>query len=368
MEFITTKKLLENNDNPILILDVRNKNSFNDWNIRGSINIDVSDDIWDNNFEKVKQMFEGLPKDKKIVTVCNAGITSQHASRILEEMGYKTLVLEHGMMGWNKLHKEAEVINKSDLLIKQIARVGKGCLSYLIGSKSAKECFIVDPSQFVDEYVIIANDVGLKIKGIIETHVHADHLSGAKSLANITKAKYYVSGADLSAKIDFVDLDQINEISIGINKIKIIPTPGHTNGSVCLIVNDQVLITGDTLFLEGAGRPDLGRSREDIKRGALKLYESLNLIKKMYKNLIVLPAHFTSCNELPISVELGVLLDKNKILKFSLAEDFVEYITSNLPMVPPNYEQIKRLNMECTNIPLQIGEKLEFGPNRCASR
>ena len=368
MQTITPQELISNNDKSILIVDIRNSNAFNEWHIKDSQNIDVYNDVWEGNFDNVKKKLSKLPKDRKIVTVCNAGVTSQSASMLLESMGYKTLVLEKGMMGWNSLHQSVDVINEYDLLLKQVIRVGKGCLSYLISSNSTKECFIVDPSQFVEEYAGIVKDNGFKIKGIIETHVHADHISGAKPLTNITGTKYYVSSDDLKAKTDFVDLKNIDEIQIGSNKIKIIKTPGHTDGSVCLLVNDKALLTGDTLFLEGVGRPDLARSKEATEKGAKILFNSLEKIKNLGKNLIVLPAHFTSYDKAPICEKLSNLLNNNKPLKMNSEQEFVNYIVNNLPMTPPNYEQIKGMNNNFMAVPRQMAEQLEFGLNRCASK
>ncbi|MBI3036110.1 MBL fold metallo-hydrolase [Candidatus Woesearchaeota archaeon] len=368
MKSITPKELIKSSDKSVLILDIRHSDSFKDWSIKDSINVDVYDDIWNGNFGDVKQKLCQLPKDKKIVTVCNAGVTSQNASMLLESMGYNTLVLEKGMMGWNALHQAVDVANENDLLLKQIIRVGKGCLSYMIGSNSTKECFIVDPSQFVEEYLEIAKENGLRIIGIIETHVHADHLSGAMALKEFTKTEYYVSGTDLKAKADFLDLDTLDELKIGDNSIKIIKTPGHTDGSVCLLVNDKALLTGDTLFLEGVGRPDLGRNKEDIEKGAKILFSALNRVKELGNKLIILPAHFTSCAKVPICEKLGNLLYNNLTLKISSEQEFVSYILNNLPMMPPNYGQIKSINSGLMRLPRQMGEQLEFGPNRCASR
>ena len=100
MQSITSKELIKNNDKSVLILDIRNSNQFEDWHIKGSKNIDTYNDIWEGNFDLVKQKLNLLPKDKKIVTVCNAGVTAQPASLILESIGYKTKVLEDGMIGW----------------------------------------------------------------------------------------------------------------------------------------------------------------------------------------------------------------------------------------------------------------------------
>ena len=361
MQSITSKELIKNNDPSILILDIRDSNKFNNWHIKNSQNIDVYNDIWEGNFDTVKKKLGQLPKDKKIVTVCNAGVTSQNASMLLESMGYHTLILEKGMMGWNSLHQPVDVINENDLLLKQIIRIGKGCLSYLIGSNSSKECFIVDPSQFVDEYVEIAKEAGFTIKGVIETHVHADHLSGAKALTELTKSKYYIWEKITSGVGDFF------HFQLGENEIKIIATPGHTDGSVCLLVNDKLILTGDTLFLEGCGRPDLGRNKEEIEKGAKALYSALNKIKALNKDLIVLPAHFTSYNAIPICERLSNLSINNLALKINSEQEFVDYISNNLPMTPPNYEQIKSINLNFMQLPRQMAEQLEFGPNRCGS-
>ena len=213
----------------------------------------------------------------------------------------------------------------------------------------------------------MAKNLGFAVKGVIETHVHADHLSGARLLTEISKTKYYISGDDFKAQTDFVDLNNINEIDIGDNKIKIIKTPGHTGGSVCLIVNDKALITGDTLFLEGVGRPDLGRYKHDIEAGAKLLFDSLDEIKNLDKELLVLPAHFTSYANAQISEKLGTILSTNKALMIASQEKFVDYIMNNTPMAPPNYEQIKNFNLKFMQFPRQMREQLEFGPNRCAS-
>ena len=111
MQSITPKELIKNKDESILVLDIRHENSFRDWHIKGSQNIDVYDDVWNGNFDAVKQKLSKLSKDRKIVTVCNAGVTSQNASMLLESMVYNTLFLKKGMMGWNTLHQALDVMN-----------------------------------------------------------------------------------------------------------------------------------------------------------------------------------------------------------------------------------------------------------------
>lgn len=106
MLFITSKELDESRKEGILVLDIRDENKFRAGTVPNSINIDVYSDIHLQNYEKVRQKLSALPKDKEIITVCNAGFTAQPASLILESMGYKTRVLENGMIGWNELKKQ----------------------------------------------------------------------------------------------------------------------------------------------------------------------------------------------------------------------------------------------------------------------
>ncbi len=101
MKFLTPKELAEANDKSILVLDIRDMDSFNKNHIEGSANIDVYSDIHNGDYGLVKKKLDKLPKDKKIVVVCNAGVTAQPACEILESSGYKAIVLENGMIGWN---------------------------------------------------------------------------------------------------------------------------------------------------------------------------------------------------------------------------------------------------------------------------
>ena len=100
MEFIKSAELKQRKGE-FLVLDIRDGISFSKGHVERSINIDVYDDIHQGNYDAVRQKLEKLPKGKTIITVCNAGVTAQPASLILESMGYKTKVLENGMMGWD---------------------------------------------------------------------------------------------------------------------------------------------------------------------------------------------------------------------------------------------------------------------------
>ncbi len=371
MSEITSLKLVElttkqNTDNSIILLDVRQPNPFSEYHIKGSINIDVYNDLWQYNLDAVKQKLASLPKDKKIIAVCNVGATSKMASQVLSSMGYDAASLEGGMIAWNSVHYPFDIASDGDLVLKQMIRVGKGCLSYIIASKNTKECIVVDPSQFYWEYEKIIKDNGWKLKAVIETHAQADHISGAKQLADRHKAQHYISSKDMKVS-GFTDIKDEDIIKLWDIIIKSISTPGHTDGCMCYLVNDKYLLTGDTFFLDGVGRPDLVNDRAAVELGARKLFDSLTRLKQLPNEVLVLPAHFTDYETLPVYNSLGKV-KQNKSMTIENKKEFVEYIMSRLTKQPSNYEIINSLNKKMETIPLEIGTQMEFGPNRCASK
>src|SRR5262249_49183888 len=135
-----------------------------------------------------------------------------------------------------------------------------GCLahaSYLIGDQN--ECAIVDPQRDVDQYLDAAHERGLRIKYVIETHLHADFVSGHRELAARSGAEI-VFGAAARAEFPYVAVRDGDTLRVGAVELRVIETPGHTPESVCWLVGREKLLTGDTLFIGDVGRPDLGGS------------------------------------------------------------------------------------------------------------
>ena len=153
-----------------------------------------------------------------------------------------------------------------------------GCLahaSYMLGSEN--EAVVVDPQRDVDLYLKAAEDHGLTIRHIFETHLHADFVSGHKELAARTGAQIYF-GASAGATFPHVAVRDGFELRFGKVRIRPLETPGHTPESICLVVTDDenlqkpwAVLTGDTLFIGDVGRPDLSRDHtpEQLGRHAL---------------------------------------------------------------------------------------------------
>jgi hydroxyacylglutathione hydrolase len=174
----------------------------------------------------------------------------------------------------------------------------RGCAAYLLGCGTLGKCAVVDPrADDLEAYVAFAGDKGMRITHVIDTHVHADHLSGGAELAARTGAQYALhESADVS--VSFTRLTDGQEIELGNTRVKVLHTPGHSPESVCLLVTDLkrgtdpwFVLTGDTLFVGAVGRPDLpGRARENAET----LYASVHAqLLTLPDDIEIYPGHFS---------------------------------------------------------------------------
>ncbi len=149
------------------------------------------------------------------------------------------------------------------MFFKQIKVEGLGCLSYIIGCPLDGKAFVIDPKRDVDDYIRIADENGLVIKGVIDTHVHADHISGGQELRARTGADVYIH-ENAGVLYEHQKLKDGDKIEIGKVLLEAVYTPGHTPNAVTIAVTDasrsaepEMLLTGDLLFVGSIGRPDL---------------------------------------------------------------------------------------------------------------
>ncbi len=362
------KRRLQSRENGFILLDIREKNEYDDWNIKGSVNMPLNSLIAQGKVNEVKDSLKTLEADKEIVTVCARGINSQVAATILTDMNFKASFLEKGMKGWNENFDIYEIDFK-DFVVVQFVRVGKGCLSYIVYSKNDSSAIIIDPSIFTYEYTDYASQHELVVKYVVDTHSHADHFSGAMELAKALGTDYYVNKIDVDNGFEYKSLEGLKELRLSDLKIEIIPTPGHTDGSVSFLINNEALICGDLLLLESVGRPDLARGKEETIKGAEKLYNTVqNVVLNLDDSVRIFPAHFTKSEVRPVTMTLKELKASNDSLTIADKSKFINFITENIPMTPPNYEAIKKYNKAGVIIPLDYAEDLEIGPNRCAAR
>jgi len=219
--------------------------------------------------------------------------------------------------------------------------------SYLIGD--AGTCAIVDPQRDVEQYLEAAEERGLRITHVIETHLHADFVSGHLELARRTGATVHISAA-AGATFEHHPLHDGDELHVGGVTIKVLETPGHTPESVCLLVTDGAapdapakLLTGDTLFIGDVGRPDLAGGRGfTAEQMAGLLYDSLHeKILTLPDETEVWPAHGagSACGRnisSALSCTIGRQREANHALQPMSREDFVARMTTGL-LPPPAY-------------------------------
>ena len=172
-----------------------------------------------------------------------------------------------------------------------------GCAAYVFGCGSVGRGAVVDPQERdVESYVTFAQAKGLRITHVIDTHVHADHRSGGRLLAERVGASYALHRS-APVKFPFWPLEDGQEIELGNTRVRVLHTPGHTPESVCLVVTDLrrgpepwFVLTGDTLFVGAVGRPDLPG---DARKNAAELYDSVHTkLLALADEVEVYPSHF----------------------------------------------------------------------------
>ncbi|WP_054711627.1 MBL fold metallo-hydrolase [Bacillus sp. JCM 19041] len=355
----------------LFILDVRNGDAFEDWKVEGKsfdyVNVPYFDLI-----EGVEDLLPKLPTDKEILVVCAKEGSSIMVANMLADEGFDVFYLAGGMKAWSE-HLEPVKIN--DLhdggALYQFVRLGKGCLSYM--AISNQEAAIIDATRMEDVYIHFAKEQGATITHVFDTHLHADHISGGRAIAEKTGATYWLPPED-AEEVTFVyePLHDQTEVKIGHSTINInaLHTPGHTIGSTSFVIDERYLLTGDILFIDSIGRPDLAGLADDWVQD---LRESLYIrYKELSEDLIVLPAHFMIMDEVnddgSVAKKLGTLFVENHGLNIEDEHTFRLMVTDNLPPQPNAYQEIRETNMGRISPDDEKQREMEIGPNRCAVR
>ena len=361
---ISTERLREllERGTPVTVLDVRPAVERAEWSIPGSVHADAYDALRRGDSAALAD-FHPTNGDR-VVTVCAAGKTSKLAAERLRARGLDAVSLEGGMRAWSLAWNTAEVpCPGSTARIVQLRRTGKGCLSYLIGSNG--DAAVVDASLEPRIYHRVAEEHSWRIRTVLETHVHADHLSRARALAGDTGARLCLPTTD-RVSFEYAPLKDGDIVRVGSAGLRALHTPGHTPESVCYLLDEHALFTGDTLFLAAVGRPDLEASAEQARHRARALHRSLQRLVALPPDTLVLPAHTSEpvvFDGRPISATLGEVQERTSLLR-ETEEAFVSQILTRLPPTPPNHHRIVALN-EAGTLPDDPTE-LEAGANRCA--
>ncbi|RPJ28104.1 MAG: MBL fold metallo-hydrolase [Nitrosopumilales archaeon] len=341
----------------LFLLDVREPDEFADWNIEGSQNIALGD---------LSRSLDKIPRNMKIIAICPHGNRSKIAKFILQSYGYDVQCLEGGLKAWSTALEHAVNdfnISGNKVQVIPVKRIGKGCTSYIVSSGG--EAAVIDPVFPVDYYLNLAREYNIHFTRVYDTHHHADHVSAAKQLADKSGADLYLSSYE-EYSFTHKPLLDADIHTIGNIKLEVIHTPGHTMGGISFLLGGKILFTGDTLFVNGVGRPDLRDKSHDF---AAALYDSLhNKILNLDETTVVYPAHVETNirrGEL-MPTTLGMIKESNRSLLFLDRDRFIQTVTMNITKAPKSYKEIISIN-KYNSVPSSINEihELEIGPNRC---
>ncbi|KHF38505.1 MBL fold metallo-hydrolase [Halalkalibacter okhensis] len=363
------RKVIEKKE--LFILDVRNEGDFADWKIEGE-NFDYFNIPYFELLDGVEEIMSEIPVDKDVLVVCAKEGSSMMVAEMLSDEGLNVAYLEGGMKAWSEY---LEPIKVGDLKdggeLYQFVRLGKGCLSYMVVSNG--EAAIIDATRMTDVFVNFASEIGANFTHVFDTHLHADHISGGRKIAEATGATYWLPPKDAEEVVfEYAALEGGNDVQIGNSTINIhaLYTPGHTIGSTSFVIDEKYLLSGDILFIDSIGRPDLAGLAEDwvgdLRESLYKRYRELS------EELMVLPAHFMIIEELnedgSVAEKLGTLFAQNHGLNIEDEHEFRSMVTENLPPQPNAYQEIRETNMGKINPDEEKQREMEIGPNRCAVR
>lgn len=371
------------------VLDVRNRDAFERFRLEGrsalpTINLPYfellemggKDDMLDSLAAGVEQeLAHQLPKDMPILSVCAKGETSEYVAQVLRRMGYDSASLQGGTKAWSEHYAIHAIEETADLAVYQVSRPARGCLGYVIASQG--QAIVVDPLRHLSPYLDLAREKGLTITAVIDTHGHADHISGGTQLSARTGAPYFLHPYDaihpmdvLPATISYEYMRDGQRFPVGRHELTALHIPGHTLGLVAFRLGDRYLFTGDSIFIRSIARPDLGGKAD---AWAPLHGRSLRRLLALPGGIAVLPGHFSSLDEADDSGRFGATLDELKkrndgliVLQQESEDGFVRYLLASLPESIPEYVDIKRVNAGLLSPDEDDAATLETGKNVCA--
>src|SRR4051812_13238430 len=237
------------------------------------------------------------------------------------------------------------VVTVVQVLFRQFVDGDLGCASYLVGDAEAGVAVVVDPAYAIEQYVEEAERSGVRIVETLETHTHADHLAARGRLAPDHGAPVAVHPAAEPAYPNR-PLEDGQTLEVGSVRIRVVHTPGHRPEHCAFVVGDELALTGDSLFVGDAARPDLA---VEARTGAEGLFHSLRRLAELPANVAVYPGHVAgslcgrAMSSAPSST-IGAELATNAAFACTDLQDFVTTATSGSTPRPPNLERIVELN------------------------
>src|SRR6266446_10559834 len=308
-----------------------------------------------------------LDTRRPIAVVCGHGNSSKKATAFLRERGYEAYSVIGGMAGWETVYVVRHLTPTPSLShVVQLDRVGKGALSYVLVSDG--DALVVDPGRHIERYDALLTELRATPAAVVDTHIHADYLSGARAAAARWRVPYFLHPDDAVSPYDqtpgrltYEPLRDGDTIAFGRATLRAAHVPGHTLGSIALLADDGLALTGDFLFVKSVGRPDLaGRSES----WAQLLWHSLERARGTWPgDFLVLPAHYASEGERradrAVAARFDVIAATNAAAVIQDERVFLKWIADRATPFPEAYRTIKEANLGLVDTSDSDAEALE---------
>ncbi len=355
----------------ILVLDVRNDKDFERFQVESPYPFKMLNISYYDFMELEEESVAKIPWNHPIRIVCAQEGSAQYVGEILVKHGFTDVgYLAGGIRTWGNLLVPTLINPGEAFQLYQFIRPGKASCSY--GLVNDDEMMLFDPSRNVDFYLQFASEKNCTITATLETHLQADYIAGSRAISEQTGARFYANKNDFQGsrnkyeKIN--DKDIINFSKTG-PEIQVLYTPGHTPGSTSYVVDKKFLISGDTVFIDSIGRPDLGGKAEEW---ALLLFDTMQKVINLDQNLLVLPGHYINWTEadknLHFALNLAAIIERNNdIYGITSKKDFITFIKNNMRPQPEEYATIRMINANLEQVEEEQQETLDLGKNECAA-
>jgi len=306
------------------------------------------------------------------IVICGQGNGSELVAEEFADLGKRVRSLEGGTDEWNRLLVPFEITGlPAPVRVWQLQRPAKACLSYVVGVPGER-CIVVDPTRQPQPYLDLAAEHQMTVTHVVDTHVHADHISGGPALAADLGVEYHLPPEDAGGVVPWPNrpLREGDLLDLGSAEVRVMSMhlPGHTPGTIALLVSEAVLLVGDTVFVRGLGRPDLTGQAEELARD---LFRSVHeRLRPLDPRTQIAPAHWSSSEEINGDGLVVTTLEDvftATLLNERAMEKFVEEIVTSLPAAPDFYDTIRAVNAGKLAPPEDEIDILDVGKNQCAA-
>lgn len=355
----------------MILLDVRNDKDFARFQVEAPYPFEMINVSYYDFMEIEEECVAKIPRDKPVRVICAKEGSAKYVAEILEKNGYGDIgYLQDGIKSWGNMLVPMLLNPGEKYEMYQFIRPGKASCSY--GLIVDGELRLFDPSRNTDFYLNFAKEKQCTIVQTFETHLQADYIAGSRMLMEASGAEFMANENDFSgARFDYTKLkdNQVFKCGSTETEVQVLFTPGHTPGSTSYLIDNRFLISGDTVFLQSVGRPDLGGK---VDEWSDVLFKTLQDIQKMDKELLVLPGHYIDWHEandkLCFCASLETAIEHNKdIYAIDNEADFLAFIKANMREQPEEYATIRLINANIEQVVDDKAEELDLGKNECAA-